>query len=137
MIYDACHDQGSSRIKHTDLCRPFHGMGFSCGGSQCTDTWHIKADGKDKGESFCFCEIGGQYSGDICCISGFAPKVELTRLPPVPYRVLRTPNRDSLEIAEAQNARKVSHFSPKNRVTGSMITPIRYKILLSGVPPKP
>ena len=70
MIYDACHDQGSSRIKHTDLCRPFHGMGFSCGGSQCADTWHIKADGKDKGESFWFCEIGGQYSGDICCISG-------------------------------------------------------------------
>lgn len=70
MIYDACHDQGSSRIEHTDLCRPLHRMGFSCSGSQCADAWHVKADGKDKGESFCFCEIGGQYRGDIRCISG-------------------------------------------------------------------
>ena len=66
-----------------------------------------------------------------------APKVELTRLPPVPYNVFNTPSSDSFEIADAQKARKVCHFSPKNIVTDSMTLPNLYRILDSAFPPKP
>ena len=68
----------------------------------------------------------------ICEISvalpaALAPKVEWIRFPPAPYKVFSTPSRDSFEVADAQNAKNACHFKPKNMVTGSMKTPIRYK----------
>ena len=61
----------------------------------------------------------------------FAPKVELTIFPPKPENVFKTPSNDSLEMADAQNARKACHFNPKNSVTGSIKIPILYKMLVS------
>ena len=43
-----------------------------------------------------------------------APKVELTRLPPVSYNVFNTPGSDSFEIADAQ---KGIVYTPGGKVT--------------------
>lgn len=70
MVDNAGNNECRSGIKGTDLCGPFHRMGFSCGCSKCADARHIKADCKDKGKSLCFRKVCRQDLRDIRGISG-------------------------------------------------------------------
>ena len=58
MIHNIGHDQRSDSVEYTDFGGPFYRMGFTCGGSEGTDAWHIEADRKDEGKSLCFRKVG-------------------------------------------------------------------------------
>lgn len=70
MIDNTGNNECRSGIEDTNLCSPFHRMGFSCSCSKCADARHVKADCKDKSKSLCFCEVCSQDLRDIRCTSG-------------------------------------------------------------------
>ena len=86
MIDDAGNQQSRKGIEHTDLCCPFSGMFSLAVAARVLTQGILKLMAKMKASPSDLVKLADRISEmpDTAVPETFAPKVELTRLPPVP-----------------------------------------------------